>query len=145
MFELLHGSPSFSASPSAPSDLNHALKNASHTASFFLHRQDPFPHTSLSIPCTTQKAEHSSAGLESTIRDPFLWSSSTGNTSPGKVLVHSVDAQKKTTSALCEDCCHSHWGTAIASMLTVASGLHLCTPAVILSTALPWERMPTEC
>lgn len=62
---------------------------------------------------------------------------------PGKVLVHSVDAQKQTTSALCEDSCQSHWGTAMASLLTVASDSHLCTPADILSTALPWERMPT--
>lgn len=69
MYDLLLGSPNFL--PQLNLITNHALKNASHTASFFLHRQDPFPHTSLSIPCKTQKAENSSTGLESRIRIPW--------------------------------------------------------------------------
>lgn len=125
---------------------NHALKNASHTPCFLLHRQDPFPHTSLSIPCKTLKGENSSAGLESRIRDSFLWSSGAGNTSlHQEKYLCSVDVQNQITSALCEHSCHSHWGTAMASLPTVAPGLHLCTPAVILSTALHRERMPTGC
>jgi len=52
-----------------------------HTPSpcLLLHRQDPSAHTPLSIPAETLKVESSSAGLESRTRDPFLWSSSAGN------------------------------------------------------------------
>lgn len=122
---------------------NHTLKNALHTPSFFLCRQDPSLHIPLSIPSETLNAESSSAGP--------------GIHSFGAMVLATLSFTRKSTCAQCgcskpshicslgAQFCHSHWGTAMASLLTIAPGLHLHTPAVTSSTALTREKLPTGC
>lgn len=69
------GSPSFSASPKPHSE--ECLTPV--PASSYTDRS--LPHTPLSIPSETLKAESSSAGLESRTGDAFFWHSGPGNSS----------------------------------------------------------------